>query len=95
MVAVTTEAELEFVGGLVNGNIIWIGATDILRGHERNFVYQESQSAIRQAFWNNGEPNNHGGKEHCVEMFVRQGVANFNDVSCTFEWMVVCEKIVT
>ena len=50
LVEVTTEVELEFVGGLVNGNTIWIGATDILRGHEGNFVYQESQRAIHQAF---------------------------------------------
>ena len=95
LVEVTTESELEFVGGLVNGNIIWIGATNILRGHEGDFVYQESQRAVHQTFWNDGEPNNHGGEEHCVEMFVRRGVAKFNDVPCTFEWMVVCEKTVT
>ena len=94
LVEVTTESELEFVGqlGKLAYSQIWIGATDLLRGREGVFVYQNSQRTVSQTFWGDGEPNNKGGEEHCVDIFGWRGGAKLNDVPCTYKRPFVCEK---
>ena len=93
LVEITTESELQFISEFINEiYTIWTGATNIQSGYEGTFVYQQSKRQVPQRFWNDGEPNNDGGKEHCVEMYTKQPKLKFNDVPCTFTWAVVCEK---
>lgn len=92
LVEIITESESEFVGELDGGYTIWTGATDIQSGYDGTFVYQQSKRQVPQRFWYDGEPNNKGGNEHCVEMYMEQGNPKFNDAPCTFTWRVVCEK---
>jgi C-type mannose receptor len=40
--------------------------------------------------WNNGEPNNYGGVEKCVELFVESG--KWNDMDCKYLRPSICKK---
>ena len=44
-------------------------------------------------YWDEGEPNDTGGKEDCVEIRVRgDPLRNWNDGTCNFEQIYICEK---
>ena len=50
----------------------------------------------RYTHWNAGEPNNfeydNGEKEHCLEMWDRDGAGlAWNDTPCSFETFFICQ----
>ncbi|KAI8775664.1 C-type lectin domain family 17, member A, partial [Biomphalaria glabrata] len=56
----------------------WIGGLDIKQNGQ--FVWATTPEVrIVTNIWNNGEPNNYGGNEDCVEMYT-SGV--LNDINC-------------
>jgi len=64
----------------------WIGAKD--ESTESEFVWETSQERLSFTNWYDGEPNNAGNGEDCVE------VSNFrkwNDLPCNEKRMFVCE----
>ena len=67
----------------------WIGIHDI--NDENNFVYA-SNNAIKISWtnWKNGEPNNSGGKEDCVQLSTTNG--KWNDNNCLKKFNYICEK---
>nr|XP_006823023.1 PREDICTED: zonadhesin-like isoform X1 [Saccoglossus kowalevskii]XP_006823024.1 PREDICTED: zonadhesin-like isoform X2 [Saccoglossus kowalevskii] len=56
----------------------WIGVTDV--DEEMNFVYCSDGKTITYKNWDDGEPNNENGIEHCVEVWKLAG--KWNDVDC-------------
>ena len=66
----------------------WIGIHDI--NDENNFVYA-SNNAIKISWtnWKNGEPNNSGGKEDCVQLSTTNG--KWNDNNCNRQLQFVCK----
>lgn len=41
-----------------------------------------------------GEPNNTPQEENCVEILRSPSVYNWNDINCSLEKEIICEKIV-
>ena len=72
---------------------MWLGAND-LKNHG-TFIWQSDNKSLNSSFtnWNEGEPNNRGDEERCVEMSYISG--KWNDVPCNWGiFSTVCEKII-
>ncbi|XP_035528397.1 CD209 antigen-like protein C isoform X2 [Morone saxatilis] len=85
LVIITTKAELEFVKR--SSSVTWIGLS---RGEQQDeWKWVDGTNLEGEGFWEDGEPNNNGGIEDCVE--VARFTAAWNDAPCnnTFSW--VCE----
>ncbi|ELK31330.1 Pulmonary surfactant-associated protein D [Myotis davidii] len=52
-----------------------------------SFTYPGGKTLV-YSNWNPGEPNNKGGKEHCVEIYT---TGKWNDKSCGERRLVICE----
>ena len=96
LVEITSQRELEFVTGLVQGSRrVWTGATDIQDRHKGPFVYDHSKEAVPTQFWARGEPNT-SRNQHCVYMHVTGRRSEFKVYSCQGWWYsdntFVCEK---
>ena len=63
-----SEAENDFIAGLIPNEDIWIGINDI--ANEGSFVAVDGRQ-VSWTKWDSGEPNNSGGNEDAVE--IRQG----------------------
>ena len=68
----------------------WIGATD--RDNEGAYKYNESKQKVPGKFWDDGEPNNYGGYEHCAFMHLWSGHVAFWDSACDWNYYSMCEK---
>ncbi|KAJ7324378.1 hypothetical protein JRQ81_017398 [Phrynocephalus forsythii] len=63
----------------------YLGMNDIQT--EGTFMYING-SEVRYTNWANEEPNNAGGKEDCIEIYLD---GKWNDRSCTERRLIVCE----
>uniref|UniRef100_A0A9J7ZEZ0 C-type lectin domain-containing protein n=1 Tax=Cyprinus carpio carpio TaxID=630221 RepID=A0A9J7ZEZ0_CYPCA len=82
--------ECLFISSLVSERV-WIGLSD--RENEGNMKWVDN-STLKQGFWLNGEPNNQGGNEDCIELMPSNPVLNnWNDLPCSVErkWFWICE----
>jgi Lectin C-type domain len=71
----------------VAGKGTWVGISD--REKEGLFVKVTDGKTVDLP-WDEGEPNNGKGKEHCVESVYGK---NFNDNDCDFEFAYGCERV--
>jgi len=74
----------EFVYDVSGGQIAWIGAHRVGPEWNDQWTWKWTWidgSAMEFSNWNDGQPDNHLGKEFCVEMN-RHGIAQWNDVWC-------------
>ena len=86
---------VEIESGVVNAFVLqsarvgppswWIGLNDL--AVEGTFVWPDGSPAT-YTNWNEGEPNNAGGIEHCVEMGAGNGM--WNDVPCDVARAYIC-----
>ncbi|XP_045479162.1 perlucin-like isoform X1 [Harmonia axyridis] len=69
---------------------IWTSGTDM--GEEGSFVWLSTGRPLNFTSWCNGQPDNAGKNEHCLEI-LRLGVENYvwNDRSCLSEYNFICE----
>jgi len=85
----------EHIKGLDLGDQhFWTSGSDL--GEEGKFIWMGTGKAITYTHWNAGEPNNfeydNGEKEHCLEMWDRDGKGlAWNDTPCSFETFFVCQ----
>jgi len=69
----------------------WIGVT---RNADGNFAYASSGDALAFTLWNDGEPNNSGNNENCVNINQDEDSyveGKWNDLSCDKQARFVCE----
>eukprot|EP00058_Branchiostoma_floridae_P010640 XP_002596128.1 hypothetical protein BRAFLDRAFT_66146 [Branchiostoma floridae] len=66
----------------------WIGLND--KSVENGFTWTDG-TPVGFTLWNDGEPNNAGSGEHCVEMVVSSGAAFWNDMDCGASRNWVCK----
>ena len=94
LLEITTGTVYGFVTELVHdyGYGFWIGATD--RDTTGRFIYYHSKLPIAEKYWKEGQPDNSGGNQHCVNMYryTRSAVLELYDVDCTYRRRFVCEK---
>ncbi|KAL3064694.1 hypothetical protein OYC64_000852 [Pagothenia borchgrevinki] len=67
---------------------VWVGGHDAV--HEGVWLWSDG-SKFTFGGWARGEPNNHGGKEHCMEMNFR-GQNYVNDIKCLDAQTFVCSS---
>ncbi len=82
---ITTKAELDFVTRRYG--VIWIGLSD--KTQEGQWKWVDGTDLVGPGFWQEGEPNNHEGREDCVE--ASQSARAWNDVPCNRKFSWVCE----
>jgi len=64
-----SDYETENVVSVLNWNAsYWIGITD--HGEEGHFVWSSDDTEITYSNWGKNEPNNAGGKQNCVQLWV-------------------------
>uniref|UniRef100_A0A671NUN4 Si:ch73-343l4.8 n=1 Tax=Sinocyclocheilus anshuiensis TaxID=1608454 RepID=A0A671NUN4_9TELE len=79
----TEEKQVSFERG-------WIGLSDT---ENEGIMKWVDNSPLNQGFWLNGEPNNQGGDEDCIELIPSNPVLNnWNDLPCSQEKKGFCEK---
>ncbi|KAK7929017.1 hypothetical protein WMY93_005412 [Mugilogobius chulae] len=90
LVSIHSQEEQEFVKSLI-GNFdptrsrTWTGLRDKDKDH---FFMWTDGCPLQFENWQDGEPNNHGGHEHCVDV---NGVDMlWNDITCTEKFPFVC-----
>ncbi|KAK7161080.1 hypothetical protein R3I94_003915 [Phoxinus phoxinus] len=68
---------------------VWIGLSD---SETEGIMKWVDNSTLNQGFWYQGEPNNLGGDEDCVEKMALDSINNWNDLSCSAKMKGLCEK---
>nr|XP_040036509.1 ladderlectin-like [Gasterosteus aculeatus aculeatus] len=66
----------------------WVGGSDAQE--EKKWLWTDG-SPFDYVFWSAGEPNNHGGKQHCLRMN-HGGDLAWDDVQCWVKAPSVCAK---
>ena len=75
------------LGKLVKGRF-WADPTD--RAMEGTFVYEDGMTASYLG-WLEGQPDNAGANEHCVELISDDERVGSNDLPCDASRAVICE----
>ncbi|XP_023136670.3 macrophage mannose receptor 1 [Amphiprion ocellaris] len=69
----------------------WIGLSDLLL--ENQYAWSDGVSPVKYTNWNEMEPNNHGGTEHCVAMMHNPVISGkWNDDACHKTHSFVCSR---
>jgi len=91
MLGVTDEASLSTVAASVGPGRYWLALTD--RDVEGTFVGFDG-AAPAFAWWSEGEPNDSGDGEDCVELVVADdGTARWNDLPCASTRGPICVPV--
>ncbi|XP_078146310.1 ladderlectin-like [Centroberyx gerrardi] len=90
LASVHSLGEFQFIQGLVKGSsgsypATWIGGSD---NAQENLWLWSDGSKFDFFYWTN-QPDNYGGREHCVEMS-DEGEKGWNDYSCGTQLPFVC-----
>ncbi|XP_069115789.1 lectin-like [Argopecten irradians] len=67
---------------------LWTDGTD--KEVDRHFVWDYDYQEMVYTNWKQGEPNNQGGREHCVE-YGRSYNYQWNDIPCDMHYQSICE----
>ena len=67
----------------------FIGLKDIAKNGI--FHWQTDDAALSYEDWENGQPNNHGGQQHCVKINIVANNYGWDDVECTEERHYLCQ----
>ncbi|XP_066502466.1 lymphocyte antigen 75, partial [Hoplias malabaricus] len=92
LVSIHTTLEEEFIAEYTKGKTQWIGLSK--NPLEGDYTWSDG-SALSHTNWGPGEPNDHGGRENCVEMLTTQnGTSFWNDLNCDahLDWVCMIPK---
>ena len=86
LAVVNSDAKQTAIQNQLNGNTHWIG---LYRDPEdtSNWLWVDG-TQFCSGYWNEGEPNDVGGKEDCAEI---RALKLWNDAACTMYRRYVCE----
>ncbi|XP_058889912.1 macrophage mannose receptor 1-like [Acipenser ruthenus] len=88
LVSIHSSGEQRFLSSGDVGRTAWIG----LQNDPLSGGYQWSDgSPVGFTNWGSGEPNNHQGRENCVEMGIRSNYSYWNDLNCDAVKDWICE----
>ncbi|XP_026880092.2 macrophage mannose receptor 1 [Electrophorus electricus] len=88
LVSIHSADEEIFMAEYTKGRTLWIGLSE--NPLEGGYVWSDG-SPVTHTNWGFGEPNNHGGRENCVEMVTtNNGSSYWNDVNCDAHQDWVC-----
>lgn len=95
LVEIETKAENDFLTtslqNFKTGEGYWTGGKDDVT--EGLWVWISSGATFGFLDWNQGEPNDHGGLEDCLELNKIRGRNKYwNDNSCEKSFNFICEK---
>ncbi|KAG7330773.1 hypothetical protein KOW79_004742 [Hemibagrus wyckioides] len=89
LVIINSRDEQDFVEMWRRGEGAWIGAND--RDSEGVWKWVDG-TTLTSGFWSSGEPNNKGDEDCAVSGYRSEPVPNWVDVSCSSEYIWICEK---
>ncbi|KAM3623971.1 uncharacterized protein V6R79_017515 [Siganus canaliculatus] len=88
LVIISNIMEQKFISSL---NVqVWIGLT--VEKTENSLKWVDGEAATT-TYWREGEPNNLGLNENCVEMTSIVPINNWNDLACHYSLKFICEKV--
>ncbi|XP_049540596.1 chymotrypsin-C-like [Anopheles darlingi] len=99
LATITSKADSELIAAAINTSSSttgpwWIGGTDL--GNEGIFTWISTNKLVGHGTgyldFSHHQPDNHSGKEHCLEIGRWGGVA-WNDAPCEFKQNYICEYI--
>ncbi|KAK7165651.1 hypothetical protein R3I93_005656 [Phoxinus phoxinus] len=89
LVIINTEEKQRHITSLVKERV-WIGLSD---SETEGIMKWVDNSALKQGFWADGEPNNFRGEdEDCIELDPQHTLNNWNDLKCSEKKKGICEK---
>lgn len=97
LLTLTTEEETDQIYKLAESfppmSAFWVAANDL--GHEGDFVWTTTGTKLTTARWYEGQPDNAGGIERCVEIaYIWNGTdPSWNDVPCAIEIPFFCQAV--
>lgn len=86
---INSKEEQNFLEKIIAGRTVWFGLTDQETENTFKWVDGTTLTPTSFSYWDEGEPNNEFGNEHCVQVW-RQG--KWNDEICNETSYAVCEK---
>ncbi|KAM9486827.1 uncharacterized protein Hap1MRO34_006722 [Clarias gariepinus] len=89
LVIINSREEQDFVEVWRKGGSAWTGAND--RDTEGIWKWVDG-TAVISGFWSKGEPNNRGDEDCAVSGYRSKPVPNWVDVSCSSQYIWICEK---
>ena len=90
LASIGSESEQSTMYSMVGSEGVWTGLNDILD----EGVYAWTDSALLDyTNWNNGQPNNRDGNQHCV--FMRGQDGKWDDIVCKRLEPFICQKTAT
>lgn len=84
-----TDLEDVLKGSNVGNNWLWTSGTD--QGEEGNFFWMSTGKPIIYSKWSRPQPDNAGGRENCVHIWMSNGVYTWNDWLCEKKLYYICE----
>ena len=99
LLSITDNRTFDDVKGLIVARkprpSVWVAASDL--GHEGTLIHITNGQRVPLDLFATSpkrQPDNYGGREHCVEATLRWGsVPVLNDIPCNSKFSYICEKI--
>ncbi|XP_030370808.1 C-type lectin 37Db-like [Scaptodrosophila lebanonensis] len=73
-----------------NEDWLWVAGNDL--GNNREFKSIATGKHLPFFRWSNGQPDNAGGNEHCMHLWLRDDVFRMNDWQCHQKAHAICER---
>ncbi|XP_059175713.1 E-selectin-like [Physella acuta] len=89
LATISSPSVLSFLNSLIpDYTQAWVGASDQLQ--EGEWVWTDGTEANLTSMWDEGEPNNQIGIEHCLEINYRKSL---NDLPCSLYLSFICMEV--
>uniref|UniRef100_A0A671PK06 C-type lectin domain-containing protein n=1 Tax=Sinocyclocheilus anshuiensis TaxID=1608454 RepID=A0A671PK06_9TELE len=97
LVSITSSEEEQYVTSRLDASAfdLWIGFSTMVRIIAVCYHWSDG-TPVSHTNWGHGEPNNHNGRENCVEMVTTEnGTSWWNDLNCDAhqDWICMIRKL--
>ncbi|XP_030385654.1 C-type lectin 37Db-like [Scaptodrosophila lebanonensis] len=76
--------------GYTKNDWFWVAGNDL--GNNREFKSIATGKHLPYFNWSDKQPDNKGGTEHCIHLWLRDDEFSMNDWACTQKAHAICEK---